>query len=112
LPRLFERDMEKVIMLPELAHTLNELIHTLYEEEYFGFIISAQEYIDNIINFIYTIPTQRQRTTKNKIYGEFYCTYKHNNKTSWYIFFDKEEDIFLATFITNNHFPLYPMLIA
>ena len=104
--------MEKVTMLPSLAHALNELIQTLYEEEYFGFIESAQEYIDKIIDFIYTIPTQRQRLTKNKIYGNYYCTYKHNNKTSWYIFFDKEDDIFLATFITNNHTSLYPILIG
>lgn len=99
-------------MQPELAYELNKLIQILYKDEYFGFIESAQEYVDSIIDFIYTIPNSRKKKTKNNIYGNFYCTYKYNHKTSWYIFFDNEDNIFLATFITNNHTALYPLLIG
>ena len=29
--------------------------------------------------------------------------YKSNPRTTWYIFFDKEDNQYLITFITNNH---------
>ena len=35
----------KVIALPEVREYLSELIHILYEKEYFGFEESAQRYL-------------------------------------------------------------------
>ena len=49
--------MEKIIILPELEDKLFDMVNLFYEKEYFGFLDSALVYIDNIVNFIYTIPT-------------------------------------------------------
>jgi hypothetical protein len=84
----------------------------LYDKEYFGFFESSIEYADKILNFILEIPNQKSKLTKNKRYGEYYCRYKHNSKTSWYIFFDIEDDIYLVKFVTNNHTSYYASYIG
>lgn len=48
--------MEKVILLPEVIYQLNQLVKSLYEKEYFGFIDSALDYTDMIYDFIFSIP--------------------------------------------------------
>ena len=64
---------------------------------------SAKEYVRIIFDFIYTIPDQHRKRTKNSKLGFWYCKYKHNHNTTWYITFDLEDDIFLIKDITNNH---------
>jgi hypothetical protein len=102
---------EKVKISPVVYDYLFELITVLYEEEYFGFLDSTKNYVDEIINFMYTIPLQKSKLTKNKRFGKYYCKYKHNSKTSWYIVFDVENDYFIVKFITNNHTSFYATYI-
>jgi hypothetical protein len=104
--------MEKIIVETRLHDELDELIQKLYDKEYFGFLQSAEDYINKMYDFINTIPNQKRRVTKNKRYGKYYCKYKHNSKTTWYIIFDLEDDIYLISFITNNHSPNYPTYIS
>lgn len=95
--------MEKIRLAPTLAYQLNDLIDVLFLEEYFGFKQSAIEYVNDIENFIYTIPNIKHKICKSKKYGTYYCKYKRNHQTTWYIIFDKENDFYLIKYITNNH---------
>lgn len=104
--------MEEVIILPELEDKLFDMVSIFYEEEYFGFLDSDLVYIDNIVNFIYKIPTLRYKETANKTFGEYYCSYKANRNTTWYITFDKQDDRFIVQYITNNHTEEYPYFIS
>lgn len=104
--------MEKIILLPEVINKLNELINILYQKEYFSFIEGSFSYVDNIYDFIYTIPTLRYKETANKKFGQYYCSYKANRNTTWYITFDKQDDKFIVQYITNNHTEEYPYFIS
>jgi hypothetical protein len=88
--------MEEVIVLPELEDKIFKLVFTLYHEEYFGFLETTYEYIDKIVDFIYTIPKQQYKTTYNKKLGTYYCSFKANRNTTWYITFDKEEEKYIV----------------
>ncbi len=102
---------QQVVSKPEVSDYITELINVLYDKEYFGFFESSLEYVDKILDFILDIPNQKRKLTHNKRYGKYYCKYKHNSKTSWYIVFDIEDDIYLVSFVTNNHSPNYPKYI-
>lgn len=104
--------MEEVVIMPELTDKLNEIIRLLYVKEYFGFLDSAFEYGDKIYDFIYTIPSRKAKSTKDSKYGEYYCSYKPNQNTTWYLIFDKEDNRYLIRDITNNHSPDYDRFIS
>ncbi len=104
--------MEKIVLLPEVINRLNELINILYTKEYFGFIESSFSYVDNIYDFIYTVPTLPCKETSNQKFGKFYCSYKVNRNTTWYITFDKEDERYIVQYITNNHTEEYPYFIS
>ena len=103
--------MEKIILLPEVTDELNQLIKLLYEESYFAFIESAIEYADKILDFIHSIPDQRCKLTSDKKYGVYYCTFKANKKTTWYICFDRQNKKYIVRYLTNNHSKDYPSFI-
>lgn len=104
--------MEKIVISEDAVNRLNELIRILFDEDYFGFMETAIEYAQKIYNFIETIPTQQQKPTQNSRHGSFYCRYKANNRTDWYILFDKEQDQYLVRNIINNHTREYPFYIS
>jgi hypothetical protein len=103
--------MEKVRLVPHLAYQLNDLIDVLFLAEYFSFKESAIKYVNDIENFIYSIPNQKHKICKKKIWGTYYCKYKRNHQTTWYIVFDKEADLYLIKFIINNHTKDYLMIV-
>lgn len=87
---------------------LNELVEILLKEEYFSFKATADEYVDDLVNFIVTkIGTVPRRIAPLafKKFGQDlqYIKYKRNKHTVWYIFFIQKGDRFLITHITNNH---------
>ena len=104
--------MEKIILDPEVVNKLNELINILYDEEYFSFIESSFNYVDSIYDFISTIPTLPHKQTANKKFGKYYCSFKANRNTTWYITFDKLNEKFIIQYITNNHTEEYPYFIS
>jgi hypothetical protein len=104
--------VEEVILLPEVIFKLNQLVNILYDEEYFGFMDTAFNYADNIYDFIYTIPKQQYKFTSNKKLGTYYCSFKANRNTTWYITFDKQEEKYIVQNITNNHSADYAYFIA
>lgn len=100
--------MEKIIISNEVSNQLEELILILHKEEYFGFMDSATDYVDSIIDFIFssieTYPKKNSPKELNQI-GKFYLVFKMNSATSWYIFFDfdQNKNIYLVKSILNNH---------
>jgi hypothetical protein len=104
--------VEKVIISAYADSKLLELVDILYTHEYFGFRVDAKNYVDEIYNFIYTIPSIKYKTATNKTKGAFYCKYKPNRNTTWYVFFDIKNDIYLIKNIVNNHSKDYPLYIS
>ena len=85
---------------------LNELITRLFYRDYFSYKIIAQSYVQNIYDFIeHKLPYLPSKHTPKRLdkYGSYYLFYKANNRTTWYIFFEKLDHRFLITHITNNH---------
>lgn len=104
--------MGQVNIASELEDKLYNLVFTLYTKAYFGFKESSFEYVDKIISFIYTIPTQKYKSTYNKKFGAHYISYKANNNTTWYLIFDIQENKYFINEITNNHSADYAYVIS
>ena len=84
----------------------NDLTYKLFDLEYFGFVESSENYIDRIVDFveenIQNFP-KRKTPLKLKRFGNNYIFFKINLRTTWYIFFEEQNNIFLITYILNNH---------
>ena len=103
----------KIFYKPEVEHFLNDLIYILFKEDYFSFIENAINYKDNIIDFVdQNIESFPHKTTPLPLFhlGSNYIFYKSNSRTTWYIFFEKKENMFLVTSIINNHIELAKFL--
>lgn len=106
-------DEVKIYYKPEVEEFINELVYILYLNDYFGFLDAAIRYKDKIIDFIEeNISTFPHRPTPFMLrkLGSKYIFYKSNEKTTWYIFFEKKQNTFLITYITNNHSPMVKFL--
>ena len=90
---------------------LVELVFVLVDKGYFTYFENAIPYVQGIRNFINELPSHRKRTTKNNRYGQYYCTYKPNKRTLYYITFDIEDDFYLVKNIFTNHTKDYPFYI-
>jgi hypothetical protein len=103
----------KIFYKPEVENYINDLVFILYKEEYFGFLQSSLDYKDKIIDFIEenisTIPSKNTPIPLISL-GSKYITYKANQRTSWYIFFENEDDVYLITYITNSHSKIFQYL--
>ncbi len=103
--------MEKIELTGFVKQKLRDLLDVLIEEDYFSYIENAEDYVDKIVDFINTIPKQKRYLTKRKQYGQWYCRYKANRHTTWFITFDTNEVIWIIRNIINNHTPDYPAFI-
>ncbi len=84
----------------------DDLIFVLFENEYFGFVESAEEYVIKISNFINAnIETFPSKIAPNRLkrFGSNYIFFKINSRTTWYIFFENQDNKYLITNIINNH---------
>lgn len=104
----------KIVALPEVREYFNELIHILYEKEYFGYEDSAIEYVESLFEEIKTTLPQRLKKPAPAYFsrygkGMYYTSFKKNKTTQWYVFFtiyidmEKGEQIYLIRYISNNH---------
>lgn len=97
----------KIEILPEVIDYLNNLTQVLFDQEYFGFEETAQQYVQKIYDFMeYEMINFPCKVTPIllKKFGSNYAFYKANNRTTWYIFFEKQANRYLITYLTNNHF--------
>ena len=98
--------MEKVIFKDELLFYFDELIFILFGQEYFSYEENATRYVDKIVDFIILeINSFPHKPTPQKLQylGSYYIFYKANNRTTWYVFFEKKNQNYLITGIINNH---------
>jgi len=96
----------EVYISQEVVNYLDNLVYILYKDEYFGFIESAEAYVIKIYDFISeSIYIQLHKPTPKELLklGNNYIFYKANSITTWYIFFESNENRFLVTGIINNH---------
>jgi hypothetical protein len=98
----------KIAFDPMVLDYLDELAFQLYKNEYFGFYETACEYVDkmvdDIISNIHLKPHKKAPQVFTKYgYGMSYFTYQPNKQTTWYIFFNENNNRYLIRFITNNH---------
>ncbi|MDH6305569.1 hypothetical protein M2459_002038 [Parabacteroides sp. PF5-5] len=98
----------KIIYHKQVVKYLNELVDVLYEQDYFGFKESAYDYVDWILDRVSknigTMPPKAAPEYFSK-YGEnlSYIRLKRNTQTTWYVFFNQENDLFHIRYISNNH---------
>ncbi len=98
----------KVAYHPLVVEYLEQLTFELYEKGFFGFYESACEYVDKLVDYInaniHIKLTKKASPCFNKYGNEMnYITYKPNNLTTWYIFFNVDNNRYLIRYITNNH---------
>jgi hypothetical protein len=103
--------VEEIIIAPLVYSKLTHLVDSLFNTKYFAMKDNAHQYANDIFDFIQTIPNQRHRPTKNTKYGAWNCEYKPNRRTSWFITFDKNEEVYLVKNLMNNHTKEYPAYI-
>ncbi|GGA78000.1 hypothetical protein GCM10008015_18360 [Flavobacterium palustre] len=98
--------MEKIIFKNNVLEYFDELVFLLFKEEYFSYAENAQLYVDKIVDFIFmeikSFPHKRT-PQKIKYLGSNYVFYKANNRTTWFVFFEKQHNKYLITSILNNH---------
>ncbi|MCL2041335.1 MAG: hypothetical protein FWG84_04765 [Bacteroidales bacterium] len=101
-----------VIILPRVLEYLDSLVFILFEKEYFGFLETSINYIDELIDDIQTtLPTRLHKPAPAYFdrYGKEmeYAGFRKNKHTTWYVFFEtyeKNEEVFyLVRYIANNH---------
>ena len=95
--------MAEIKVQPLVEYKLNKLLKAIHHIKYFGSNESAKAYVDLLIQFIYNIPNERCRKTKIATYGEWYCTYKPNKRTTYFITSDKKGNRFIVRNFFNNH---------
>lgn len=96
----------KVVFTPNVIDYLDVLVRILYKKEYFGHIETAEEYVLKIYDAVpEKIKYSIHKSTPQKLQylGSNYIFYKANARTTWYIFFEKRDAVFLITGIINNH---------
>lgn len=96
----------KVVFTPQVIDFLDNLVQILYKDEYFGFIESAEDYVSKIydtIPDIIKLDIYKTTPQKLKYLGSNYIFYKSNNRTTWFVFFEKQNNNYLITSILNNH---------
>lgn len=95
-----------VLYSSDFVDNLDNLVHTLYRENYFGFINDAQDYVMRIYDFIDSqihLPISKRTPSEYHKFGSDFIKYTANKNTSWYIFFDKHQNTFFVNHLINNH---------
>ncbi|PRX52412.1 hypothetical protein [Salegentibacter salegens] len=98
--------MEKVIFTRSTLEYFDNLVHTLFRQDYFSFKENAQNYVDKIVDFVTTkIDSFPHKITPENLrfLGTYYIFYKPNKRTTWYVFFEKKQQHYLVTTIMNNY---------
>ncbi|MFY0483815.1 hypothetical protein ACI6PS_14550 [Flavobacterium sp. PLA-1-15] len=96
----------EITFTPDVILYLDGLVQVLYKKEYFGFIETAENYVDQIYDAVdENIKVQKHKTTPKplKHLGSKYIFYKANTRTIWYIFYESRNNKYLITAITNSH---------
>ena len=102
----------KVIFIPEVRLYLQELVHILYYNNYFGTEESSAKYVRELWSDIAThLPAMPKKEAPPTFYrfgtGMSYASFRKSKQTRWYVFFTEyeveNEIVYLIRYITNNH---------
>jgi hypothetical protein len=98
----------RVLYAKDVEEYLRKLIEILYSKGCFGFKDSAYQYVDALIDEIDTtiaIKPSKSAPEYFSKYGKqlFYAAFTKNRNTTWYVFFNVENDIYFIRYISNNH---------
>jgi hypothetical protein len=96
------------VFSPQVRVYFQELEDILFEKEYFGFEDSSIQYVRKLFFEIRdTLPNRLKKPAPPYFnrYGKgmYYAVFKKNNNTSWYVFFNYEDDVYYIRYIGNNH---------
>lgn len=92
----------------EVVEYLDHLLFILYENQYFSHKSSAKIYVLGIYEFIeININTFPHKITPSELkhFGTHYLFYKPNNRTTWFIIFERVKDGYPISGILNNYCP-------
>ena len=101
-----------VIILPEVLEYLDDLVFILFKNEYFGFLETSINYVDELIDditLLLPIKLHKPAPIYFDKYGKEmdYAIFRKNKNTTWYVFFETYEEngeiIYLVCHIENNH---------
>ncbi|PIV57757.1 MAG: hypothetical protein COS14_13155 [Bacteroidetes bacterium CG02_land_8_20_14_3_00_31_25] len=100
--------MKRIIYDDNVLDYLDSLIDILFDKEYFSFYESSEKYVDGILDFVEENIFVKSKKVAPKYfnrYGKnlFYIFYKPNKRTTWFIFFQLKDNVYLIKYITNNH---------
>ncbi len=98
--------METVTIREDIITYLDDLVDSLFARNYFHTEQAAQAYVSSIYDFIeFQLTSFPLKNTPPEIkqLGLYYVVFRKSQRTSWYIFFEKKDNRYLVTFITNNH---------
>ena len=102
----------KVVALAGVHAYLEDLVHLLYQKEYFGFEEAARRYVVELFDDIKKNLPIRAHKPAPKYFDRYgksmkYAVFKKNRHTCWYAFFktyhSNGEKVYLVRYITNNH---------
>ena len=87
----------------------NNLTESLFEDEYFGLIESALQYVTDlkeyVEQYISCLPKYPAPSYFSKYQSDMqYIMYNPNKRTTWHLFFLQDDNHYLICYITNNHF--------
>ena len=92
----------KILIHPSVSDFLEELPNILITEGYLNIYENAELLVDEIIDFIQEIPTAVHYHLSPSAESHFSKRSK-SPRTTWYIFFIKQDERILVKYITNNH---------
>lgn len=96
----------EVLLTDKAIRYLDDLVEILYNKEYFGYIESVEIYVSEIYSFIQNnisyFPSKKTPPELQNLDTE-YIFYKTKSRTTWYIFFENQDNNYLITNIINNH---------
>jgi len=96
----------KIIYDKNVIDYLENLAIKLFKKDYFGFLETANNYVDNLTieieNSIF-VKQHKIAPLHFKKYGSHYITLKTAKRTMWYVFFIKKDNRYVIKYLTNNH---------
>lgn len=106
-------DKAEILILPEADEFLSLLPEILVKNSYYIWRESAERLVNDILEFMLTIPNLPHYTLTEKAANYFrrygsdllyvFFIRKSSPNTTWYIFFSKCDNRYLIRYITNNH---------
>ncbi len=96
----------KIIYNANVENYLDALAYKLFHKEYFGFLKTAKDYVDNLtfeIERTISIKQHKLAPPRFKKFGTHYINIKTTKRTTWYVFFIKNDNKYIIRYITNNH---------